>query len=54
MKELLYNLYLFYFCGAFDIMGMQTNDRLILADNDFTSVEDNTIKLIKIMIKDRK
>lgn len=33
---------------------MQTNDILILADNNFASTEEKAIKSTKIMTKDRK
>lgn len=33
---------------------MQTDDILILADNDFTSIKKDVIRSTKIMIKDKK
>lgn len=35
-------------------MGMQTNDILILANTNFVSIEEDVIKSVKIMIKDKK
>ena len=36
------------------IVGMQTDDTLILADNNFVSTEEEEIKSAKIMTKDRE
>lgn len=47
MRESSYNLYLLYNFGPFGIVGIQTDDILILADNNFASVEENAIKLAK-------
>lgn len=33
---------------------MQSDNILILADNDFANIEENTIKSAKIMTKDKK
>ena len=36
------------------IVGMQTNDILILSNNNFASIKEKAIKLAKIMTKDRE
>lgn len=54
MKESTYDLCLLYSSGPFGIMGMQNNDTLILADNDFASKEEAAIKSAKIMTKDQE
>ena len=54
MKESTYDPCLFYSSGLFGIVGMQTDDILILADDDFASIEEDAIKSAKIMTKDRK
>ena len=54
MEELTYDLCLLYKCVPFGIVEMQTNDTLILADNDFASKEEAEIKAAKIMTKDRE
>lgn len=51
MKESIYDLYLFYKIGSFGIVRMQINNKLILANNNFASKEEETIKLTKIMRK---
>ena len=50
-KESIYNPCLFYSSGPFCIVEMQTNDTLILANNNFASKEA-AIKFAKIMTKD--
>ena len=52
MEELTYNPYLFYRSSLFGIVGMQINDILILANNNFTSKKKVKIKTAKIMMKD--
>lgn len=54
MKESIYNLYLLYKSGPFGIMEMQTDDILILADNNFTRKEEVEIKVVKIITKDQE
>ena len=52
MKESTYNHCLFYSFSLFGIVEMQTNNTLILADNNFASKEDKAIKTAKIITKD--
>ena len=52
--ESIYNLCFLYSFNSFGIVEMQTNDTLILADNDFTSTEKDAIRSVKIMIKNTK
>ena len=52
MKESTYHPCLLYSSGPFGIVGMQTNDTLILADNNFAGKEKAAIKSAKIMTKD--
>ena len=54
MTKSLYNLYLFCRYELLQIMKILTNDILILADNNFTIIEKEGIKLVKIMTKDKK
>ncbi len=54
MTELIYSLYPFFRAELLGIVGMQTNNILILVDNNFTNIEKKVIKLAKIMRKDRK
>ncbi len=54
MTESIYDPCLFYRSGLLGIVGMQTDDTLILADNDFASNEEEAIKEAKIMTKYRK
>ena len=49
-----YNVNFFYYSSLFGIIGMQTNNILILADNNFASIKKDAIRLAKIMTKDRK
>ena len=49
-----YNLYLLFRSKPLRIVGMQTNDTLILADNNFASTKKKAITLTKIMTKDRE
>lgn len=50
-KKLIYDSFFFYSSGLFGIVEMQTNDILILANNDFVSKEKAAIKSVKIMTK---
>ena len=52
MKESTYDPCLLYSSGPFGIVGMQTDDTLILADNDFAGKEESAIQTAKIMTKD--
>lgn len=52
MVESTYDLCLFYKCGLFEIMGIQTDNTLILADNNFARKKKAAIKVVKIMTKD--
>lgn len=54
MRKSIYDPYFLYSSGLFGIMGMQTNDIFILAHNDFSSIEEDTIKSAMIMIKERE
>ena len=50
MRELTYDPYIIFNSSpAFGIIGIQINNILILADNDFTSIEKDAIKSVKIM-----
>lgn len=52
--ELTYNSYLFFRSKPLGIIGMQTNDILILANNNFANTKKEVIKSIKIIIKNKK
>lgn len=52
MKELIYNSCLFYNSSIFDIMRIQTDDILILVDNNYNRKGEIAIQIIKIVIKD--
>ena len=54
MIESTYDPCLFYSSSSFGIVGMQTDNTLILADNDFASIDDDAIILAKIMTKDKE
>ena len=55
IKELTYDPYIFFSSSpAFGIVGIQINNILILADNDFASIEEDVIKSTKIMTKNRE
>lgn len=55
IKQSTYDLCLFFISGpTFGIVGIQTDDILILVDNNFTSIKEEAIKLVKIMTKNRK
>ena len=54
MIESTYDPYFLYSSSSFGIVGMQTDDILILADHDFASTEEDAIRSAKIMTKDRE
>ena len=54
MKESTYDPCLFYSSGSFGMVGMQMDDTLILADNEFVGNEETAIQLVKIMTKERE
>lgn len=49
-----YNLCLLYNFSSFGIVEIQIDDTLILADNDFASIEEDGIRLAKIITKVKK
>ena len=54
MTESTYDPCLFYRFGPLRIVEMQTDDTLILDDNNFARIEEEAIKEPKIMTKDRQ
>ena len=54
MIESTYNPCLFFIPEPLEIVKMQTNNTLILADNNFASTKKEAIKSAKIMTKNRK
>lgn len=54
MEESIYNLCLFHRSGLFGIIGIQTNNTLILADNNFASKDKIEIKTTNIITKDQE
>lgn len=54
MIKLIYNFYLFFKFKLLEIVGIQTNDTLILTNNNFASTEKEIIKSTKIITKDKK
>ena len=44
IKDSIYDPCLFYSSGLFSVVGMQTDDTSILADNDFTGKEESSIQ----------
>lgn len=54
MTQSIYKPCLFYRSGVIGIVRMQTNDILILANNDFDSNKEEAVKAVKLMIKDYK
>lgn len=54
IAESMYNFYLFYKSGPLAIVEMQTDNTLILIDNNLASNKEEAIKVLKLMIKDRK
>ena len=53
MKESIYNSCLLYNHQLFGIVGMQTDDILLLTTDDFVNKEKNAVKSTKILIKNR-
>ena len=51
MSESTYDLYLLYRCEPFGIIGLQTNNILMLANNTFAVMKAEDIKTAKFMIK---
>ena len=54
MIESTYDPCLLYSSSSFGIVGMQTDNTLILADNNFASTEEDAIRSAKIMTKDKE
>lgn len=54
MTKSMYDSYLLDRSGPLRIVKIQTNDTLILVNNNFTSNEEKTIKVTKLMTKDCK
>lgn len=54
MKKSSYNPYFFNNSGPFDIVGIYTDDTLILVDNSFARKEKAVIQIGKIRPKNRK
>ena len=54
MTKLIYDSCLLFRSEPLEIVEMQTNNTLILADNNFACTKEKAIKSAKIMIKDRK
>ena len=56
MSQSIYNFYLFYLNNPikFRIVGLQTNNTLLLANLAFTALEQEKIKKAKFLIKERK
>lgn len=52
MTKSIYNLYLFYRSSPLEIVGMQTNNTLILADNNFINKEGEAVRDAKKKTKD--
>lgn len=52
--ESIYDPCFFYRSSLLETMEIETNDKLILADNNFAYNREKTIKVIKIMTKDCK
>lgn len=52
--ESIYNHCLLYSSSLFDIVEMQTDGILILADNNFASTEEDAIRSAKLMTKNRE
>lgn len=51
MSESIYNPCLFHRCEPFDIVRLQTDDILMLANNTFAGIKEEAIKTIKVMTK---
>ena len=54
MKESTYDPCLLYSFGPFGVVEIQTDDILILADNNFARKDETVIQSTKIMTKERK
>lgn len=54
MRESTFASYLLYSFTLFCIIEIQINNTLILADNNYTSIKEDTIKSTKIMTKNRE
>lgn len=54
MTESTYDPCLFYRSGLLEIVTIQTNNTLILANNTFASKEDKAVRNAKIMTKDQE
>lgn len=54
MRESTYDSCFLYISDPFGIVRMQTDITLILANNEFISIEEDTIKSAKIITKDRE
>ena len=54
MIKSIYNCYLLYSFSLFGIVGMQIDNTLILADNNFAYIKEDAIRSAKIMTKNRK
>lgn len=52
MTESTYNPYFLYRSGLLEILGMQINNTLILANNNFASIKKEALKDTKIITKD--
>lgn len=50
IRKSIYNSYFLHKTGSFDIIGMQTDDTLIFADNKFALKKYEAIQFAKIMI----
>ena len=53
MKESTYDSCLLYSHQSFGIVGMQTDDTLLLATDDFANRKEKAVKSAKILIRDR-
>lgn len=51
MVKLNYDLYFFHKSCLVKIVGIQTNDRLILVNNNFANKKEKTVRDIKIITK---
>lgn len=54
IAESTYNFYLLYKSGPLAVVEMQTDNTLILIDNNLASNKEEAIKVLKLMIKDCK
>ena len=54
MDQSTYNLCLLQSNEPFSIVGLQTNNTLLLADKTFVEVEQNKLRKAKFMAKERK